>query len=138
MMLPLMRNPNTGCMLMILLLLKTTLVLCSGIYRMTYMSFLNGHQLMVLISMPKIVKPWRLFSVEPYHIMLTVLQIGSDKLEYVDTTKIMGLWLQNDLKWQTQVDVMCTTAVSFPKEWWTIQEPVICYHPPEFPSMAEN
>ena len=47
-----------------------------------------------------------LISVEPHHIMLTVLQIGSDKLEYVDETKILELWLQNDLKWQTQVDVM--------------------------------
>ena len=71
MMLPLMRNPNTGSMLMILLLLKTTLVPCRGIYRMTYMSFLNGHQLMVLISMQKNVKPLRLISVEPHHIMLT-------------------------------------------------------------------
>ena len=88
------------------ILLKTTRVLCRGIYRMTYMSCLNGHQVMVLISMPKSVKPWRLISVEPYHIMLTVLQIGSDKLEYVDKTKLLGLWLQNDLKWQTQVDVM--------------------------------
>ena len=34
------------------------------------------------------------------------LQIGSGKLEYVDQAKILGLWLQNDLKWQTQVDVM--------------------------------
>ena len=32
------------------------------------------------------------------------LKIGSDKLEYVDKAKILGLWLQNDLKWQTQVD----------------------------------
>ena len=34
------------------------------------------------------------------------LRIGSDKLKYVDQAKILGLWLQNDLKWQTQVDVM--------------------------------
>ena len=26
------------------------------------------------------------------------LQIWSDKLEYVDQAKILGLWLQNDLK----------------------------------------
>ena len=34
------------------------------------------------------------------------LSIGSDKLEYVEKAKILGLWIQNDLKWQTQVDVM--------------------------------
>ena len=33
------------------------------------------------------------------------LYVGSCKLEYVDQTKILGLWLHNDLKWQTQVDV---------------------------------
>ena len=38
------------------------------------------------------------------------LKIGSDKLEYVDQAKILGLWLQNDLKWQTQVDVMLKKA----------------------------
>ena len=38
------------------------------------------------------------------------LKIGSDKLDYVDKAKILGLWLQNDLKWQTQVDVMLKKA----------------------------
>ena len=38
------------------------------------------------------------------------LQIGSNKLEYVDQAKILGLWLQNDPKWQTQVDVMLKKA----------------------------
>ena len=32
--------------------------------------------------------------------------MGSDKLAYLDKAKILGLWIQNDLKWQTQVDVM--------------------------------
>ena len=38
------------------------------------------------------------------------LIVGSDKLEYVDEAKILGLWIQNDLKWQTQVDVMIKKA----------------------------
>ena len=38
------------------------------------------------------------------------LKIGSDKLEYVDQAKILGLGFQNDLKWQIQVDVMLKKA----------------------------
>ena len=35
---------------------------------------------------------------------------NADKLEYVDKAKILWLWIQNDLKWQTQVDVMIKKA----------------------------
>ena len=44
-------------------------------------------------------------SAAPHH---ADLQIGSDKLDYVDKAIILGIWLQNYLKWQTkvQVDVM--------------------------------
>ena len=38
------------------------------------------------------------------------LSIGSDKLKYVGKAKILGLWIQSDLKWQTQVDVMIKKA----------------------------
>ena len=41
---------------------------------------------------------------------LADLSIESDKLEYVDKAKILELWIQNDLKWQTQVDVMIKKA----------------------------
>ena len=64
---------------------------------------------MVLISMQKKCQALEInFSrASPHH---ADLKIGSDKLEYVDKAKILGLWLQNDLKWQTQVDVMLKKA----------------------------
>ena len=38
------------------------------------------------------------------------LSIGSDKLDYVDKAKILGISIQNDLKWQSQVDIMIKKA----------------------------
>ena len=38
------------------------------------------------------------------------LKIGSDKLDYVDKANILGIWVQNDLKWQSQVDIMIKKA----------------------------
>ena len=38
------------------------------------------------------------------------LQFGSDKLVYVDKTKTLGLWLQEDLKWQTHMYVKLKKA----------------------------
>ena len=38
------------------------------------------------------------------------IRIGSDKLPYVDKAKILGVWLQNDLKWQSQIDDMLKKA----------------------------
>jgi hypothetical protein len=38
------------------------------------------------------------------------LKIGSDDLDYVDKAKILGIWVQNDLKWQYQVDTMLKKA----------------------------
>ena len=38
------------------------------------------------------------------------LKIGSEKLDYVDKAKILGVWVQNDLKWQSQVDIMIKKA----------------------------
>ena len=32
------------------------------------------------------------------------IRIGSDNLPYVDKAMILGVWLQNDLKWQSQID----------------------------------
>ena len=108
-MLPLKRNPNTGSMLLILLLLKTTLVPCRGIYKMTYMSFSKWSSSNGLNLNAKKCQALEInFSrASPQH---ADLKIGSDKLVYVDKAKILGRWLQNDLKWQTQVDVMLKKA----------------------------
>ena len=75
---------------MILLFLKTTLVPCRGIYRMTYMSFLNGHQVMVLISMQKSQALEINFSRASTHHAHADLKIRSDKLRYVDKAKNPG------------------------------------------------
>ena len=52
-------------------LLKTTLVLFKGIYRMICIRFLTGHLPMVSILMLRNARPLRLISAEPHHIMLT-------------------------------------------------------------------
>ncbi len=42
---------------------------------------------------------------------MRILRIGPDNmLDYVDKAKILELWLQNYLKWQSQVDVMIKKA----------------------------
>ena len=38
------------------------------------------------------------------------MQAGYVKLDYVDKAKILGIWVQNDLKWQSQVDIMIKKA----------------------------
>ena len=38
------------------------------------------------------------------------LKIGQSLLAFVSTAKVLGVWLQNDLKWDTQVDHMCKNA----------------------------
>ncbi len=38
------------------------------------------------------------------------LRIGAEKLSCVDKAKVLGVWVQNDLKWQTQVDEMLKKA----------------------------
>ncbi len=38
------------------------------------------------------------------------LKIGSESLAYVDKAKVLGMWLQNDLKWDTQVSNMLVKA----------------------------
>ena len=40
----------------------------------------------------------------------TDLQIGQSVLAFVSTAKILGVWLQNDLKWDTQVNYMNKNA----------------------------
>ena len=40
------------------------------------------------------------------------LKIGTEPLSYVSEAKVLGLWLQNDLKWNVQVDKMLTKANS--------------------------
>ncbi|XP_072039541.1 uncharacterized protein [Amphiura filiformis] len=44
---------------------------------------------------------------KPHH---ADLSIGSDKLDYVDKAKILGICIQSDLKWQSQVDIMIKKA----------------------------
>jgi hypothetical protein len=38
------------------------------------------------------------------------LRIGDESLPYVDKAKVLGLWLQNDLKWDAHVNDMLTRA----------------------------
>ena len=38
------------------------------------------------------------------------LKIGSESLAYVEKAKVLGMWLQNDLKWDTQVSNMLVKA----------------------------
>ena len=40
------------------------------------------------------------------------LKIGTEPLSYVTEAKVLGLWLQNDLKWNVQVDKMLSKANS--------------------------
>ena len=43
-------------------------------------------------------------------IVHTDLMIGSDPLNYVNKAKVLGIWLQNDLKWDTQVNTIVSKA----------------------------
>jgi hypothetical protein len=38
------------------------------------------------------------------------LKIGPSQLPFVSVAKILGIWLQEDLKWDTQIDHMCKNA----------------------------
>ena len=40
----------------------------------------------------------------------TDLMIGNEKLSYVNKAKVLGIWLQSDLKWDTQIDNMVKKA----------------------------
>ena len=40
----------------------------------------------------------------------TDLRIGDELLPFVDKAKVLGVWLQNDLKWDAQIDHMLTRA----------------------------
>ena len=38
------------------------------------------------------------------------LKIGPSQLSFASSAKILGIWLQDDLKWDTQIDHMCKNA----------------------------
>ena len=43
-------------------------------------------------------------------ILLLILKIGQSVLAFVSSAKVLGVWLQNDLKWDTQVNYMNKNA----------------------------